>query len=292
MKVLIVEDDSASRNYLKDTMEAKGHETRTAENGALGLEQYQQFAPNLVISDIQMPTMTGLELLAAIRKDAAQKTIVIITTAYGSEEYAMQALSLGADNYLKKPVRHAELLPLLRKYDELLKDRTFRREMHELFMRREFTMKFDNSIDRLPQIVDLLVQETGDKFGEQERLGIRLGMFELLVNAIEHGNLAITSSEKAAALDSASLPLLYEQRQQDPTLANRKVTVDFILNQSGCEWTISDEGDGFDWQTAQNSVGSMNLLETHGRGIFITRFQFDELEYLGKGNIVRVKKHV
>lgn len=291
MKVLIVEDDAALQNYLKDTMEMEGYETRIAGNGSLGFQIYKKFKPDLVISDIQMPEMNGLELLETIRREQTD-SIVIIITAYGSEEYAMQALRLGANNYLKKPVRHTDLLPLLRKYRSIIENRTIGREIIGMIIRRELTMKFDNRIDLIPKIVNHLVLETGDIFVEQEHLGISLGLFELLINAVEHGNLEITYEEKKAALESGTLLSLYTKRQSAPALEERKVTVDFRLDHSGCEWMISDEGKGFDWKSVQNPVDQANLLQLHGRGIFITRFQFDELEYSGKGNVVRAKKLV
>ena len=69
-----------------------------------------------------------------------------------------------------------------------------------------------------------------------------------------------------------------------------KVTVDFTMDAEACEWVISDEGDGFDWRSVQNPIEDEDLFKAHGRGIFLARFQFDELEYLGNGNTVRVNK--
>ena len=67
MKVMIVEDDPASRNYIKDTVEAEGHQTVGAEKGEIGLEVFKEHLPDLVLSDIQMPVVNGLEMLEAMR---------------------------------------------------------------------------------------------------------------------------------------------------------------------------------------------------------------------------------
>ena len=289
MKILIVEDDRASQTYLNDTIEAEGHEVNTAENGQAGLIVFDQFKPDLILSDIRMPVMDGLEMLEEIRHQH-KDTIIVMITAYGSEEFAIKSLRLGANNYLKKPVRHSDLLPLIRKYNEIIENRTTGHEIHGMVVRKEFTMTFDNNLERLPKIVDHLVLETRDLFEEDERMGIHLGLTELLMNAVEHGNLGITYDDKSHAMESETLYDLYEERQSDPVLAKRKVTVEFAQNATRCEWMISDEGKGFDWQSLKNPLENVNVLETHGRGIFITRFQFDELEHIGKGNVVRIKK--
>jgi len=286
VKVLIVEDDPASRKYLKDTVEAEGHEVKTAENGQTGLNIFKQFKPDLVLSDIQMPVVDGLELLEAIRLQNSD-SIVVIMTAFGSEEYAMQAMRLGANNYLKKPTRHAELLPILKKYGSLIEARTYENEVLGMIVEKNYTMKFDNRFEIIPNIVDRLVLETGGILPKDKRFGVGLGLLELLTNAVEHGNLEIGYEEKSAALETDTLESLYKQRQADPLFAQRKVTVAFKMDGKSCEWLITDKGKGFDWKTVMDLFDESKLLEAHGRGIFITKFYFDELIFNDAGNAVR-----
>ena len=119
MRVLIVEDDPASRELMGDMIKLEGHDLRTAEEGYQALSLFKEFKPHLVFSDIQMPKMDGLELLQRIR-DISPKTIVVMMTAFGCEEYALKALRLHANNYLNKPIRHDDILPLLQKYSALV----------------------------------------------------------------------------------------------------------------------------------------------------------------------------
>lgn len=286
MKVLIVDDDSASRNYLKDSIEAEGHEVKTAENGEIGLKIFKEQLPDLVLSDIQMPVVGGLELLEAIRL-LDTNSIVIMATAYGSEEYAMRALGLGANNYMKKPIRHAELLPLVRKYNSVIESRTVEHEILGSIIEKNFIMQFDSRFELIPQMVEHLIRETGNTIPLAKRFGVGLGLLELLNNAIEHGNLEIGYDQKSDALKTDSLASLYKKRQADPLLAGRKVTVAFKMDSKLCEWLITDEGKGFDWKAVQDSFNESKLLEEHGRGIFITKFYFDELIYNDAGNSVR-----
>jgi len=122
VKVLIVEDDKSSRLYLENLLELNNYDYRSASNGIEGLNLFEEYCPDVVITDIQMPIMDGLEMLEAIR-DRKSNSIVIITTAFGSENYAIQALHLGANNYLKKPVAGIDLIPLLRKYRTILESK-------------------------------------------------------------------------------------------------------------------------------------------------------------------------
>jgi YesN/AraC family two-component response regulator len=291
VKVLIVEDDKSSRLYLENLLELNNYEFRSAGNGIEGLNIYEEFQPEIVITDIQMPLMDGLEMVEAIR-DRQSDTIIIITTAYGSENYAIQALHLGANNYLKKPIAGMDLLPLLRKYKNILdgKYRTYG-ELPGTILYRKFAMQFKTDLNAVPSIVDRLLIESACNFENNERINIELGLVELITNAFEHGNLEINFEEKINAMNENRLEELYENRLANPKFQNRMIEVDYVSDCDGCQWTIRDEGKGFNWRTLPNPTEEENILELGGRGIFITGFLFDELEYSGNGNIVRVKKY-
>ncbi len=290
MKILIVEDDLASREYLKNAIEIEGHEYRAAENGKEGLEFFTEFKPDLVLCDIQMPVMDGLELLEAIRTKKAN-SIFIMITAFSTEDYAVKAFHLGANNYLKKPVRQADLLELLQKYDAIIKNRkAIIPKVPGTLLHREFVLEFPTHTDMIPKVVDYLIQETGNIFSSDERISIELGLVELLTNSLEHGNLEISFQEKSQALQDAKLEQLYEDRLNDPTFFGRKISVQFRMNRKECEWLITDEGKGFDWKSLQSDIQEERLFDLNGRGVFICQFLFDEIDYLGNGNQVRIKK--
>ena len=69
------------------------------------------------------------------------------------------------------------------------------------------------------------------------------------------------------------------------------IAIEFCVDKTGFQWIISDEGKGFNWNTLPDPTDEKNILELNGRGVYITKFLFDELEYSGNGNIVRVKKY-
>lgn len=289
MKILILEDDHASRTYLSSLLTLNNYECKAAQNGEEGLVMFDEFRPDIVLSDIQMPKMSGLEFLKTIRRDNSD-AIVIMVTAYGSEDYAIKAFREGANNYLKKPIYEEELLILLAKYKPIISQKNLKESIPSLVMQRSLTMKFESEVGLVPRVVDFLIAETGTMFTKDELINIELGLVELMVNAIEHGNLNISYEEKSKALETNMLTELYDERKQDDAYKDRRVTVLYNQNQESCEWMISDEGNGFDYHDLPDPTSSDNLLDMNGRGIFISKFMFDSLEYLGKGNMVRIRK--
>jgi YesN/AraC family two-component response regulator len=289
MKILIVEDDFGSREFLLNLIKLEGYEVRQAVNGEEGLKMYYEYRPNLIISDIQMPKMDGLEMLSRLRNDK-QDVIFIITTAFGSEDYAIEALRLGANNYLKKPIDRKSLVGLIKKYQAVIESHLLAQKAEGKIIEKNLKIEFDTNFEHVQVIVSQLISEISLKFNDSEKTNIELGLDELIANSIEHGNLEISFEEKVQASDSNSLVQLYAKRMQDPKIANRKIMVEFNQQLNYCEWLITDEGKGFDWRAIPDPTQGAQLMELNGRGIFITNFLFDELEYMGRGNMVRIKK--
>ncbi|MCE9599595.1 MAG: response regulator [Spirochaetia bacterium] len=117
----------------------------------------------------------------------------------------------------------------------------------------------------------------------------RLGLHELFVNAVEHGNLAITHEEKSRLLNDGSLPREILRRLSDPAFSSRIATVHVICNEEGLTFVIRDQGAGFD-HTRFLSLSAERAFSQHGRGIAIARdLCFDSLEYKAPGNEVSAK---
>jgi DNA-binding response OmpR family regulator len=105
MKILIVDDDKTTRKLLGLYLKSKGFEVLQAENGLDGLEKLGSENVNLIISDLNMPYMDGIEFVKAVRADAQQShlPILMITTEMDTEERD-RAFTAGVNGYLTKPV--------------------------------------------------------------------------------------------------------------------------------------------------------------------------------------------
>lgn len=112
-KVLIVEDEPNARTGLAELIASWGYRTSTASDGIEGLERVEQWSPSIVVTDMKMPRMDGLELLGRITDTTSSSIAVVVLTAQGSIESAVDAMRLGAYDYIQKPVDPLRLRTIL-----------------------------------------------------------------------------------------------------------------------------------------------------------------------------------
>jgi len=124
LKVLYVEDDEFAREEIADFLEFEVGELKTAENGEDGLEIFKTFKPDIVITDINMPKMNGLEMSKEIKK-ISPNIPIIVTSAYSDSDYIIKAIEIGISRYVLKPIDVDELLTMVKQSArELLFDNT------------------------------------------------------------------------------------------------------------------------------------------------------------------------
>lgn len=109
--ILVIEDDSDSRNLFLAVLEARGFDGIAAENGAAGIQQAQKYLPDLIICDIMMPDMDGYDVLNVLRQDPLTAIIPFIFLAGSHEKGGLRkGMELGADDYITKPSTIEEIL--------------------------------------------------------------------------------------------------------------------------------------------------------------------------------------
>ena len=111
-KVLIVEDEENERTGLAELVSAWGYRTDTARDGVEGLEKITTWGPGIVITDMKMPRMSGIELLERVAAQP-QPVAVVLLTAQGNIEIAVDAMKSGAYDFIQKPVDPARLKAIL-----------------------------------------------------------------------------------------------------------------------------------------------------------------------------------
>jgi len=289
MKVLVVEDDYSSRELLRICIEKEGYQCQTANDGLDGFNLFKKYCPDLIISDVRMPNMDGIELLESIRK-ISKDVIIVFITGHGNEELALQALQLGANNYIKKPIDITEIKTLTNRYYDVIRSKAIQSNIVDLIKHREMEIEITSDMNLVQSLANYLSKKTGNFFDSKERMRIELGINELLINAIEHGNWDISYEEKNEALLKNRIADLYKTRQEHPDNVDKKVVVKYKQSEKFCEWIITDDGNGFDWKIVPDPTKT-DLTRINGRGILLSRLQFDEMEYLGNGNSVRIKKY-
>ncbi|NIM52155.1 MAG: response regulator [Gemmatimonadales bacterium] len=125
-KVLFIDDDPDVLRSLGDYFEQQGHEVHRAPSGKEGIALWDRVQPEVTVLDLYMPEMNGLEVLEVLRR---KRAMVIMLTAYGDIESAVEAMRLGAENFLTKPI---DMLHLSQAIEKAAEKTTLRREVIEL----------------------------------------------------------------------------------------------------------------------------------------------------------------
>ena len=116
--ILLIDDDPSLRRVTEYNLTAKGFNVVTAASGEQGLERFETFTPDLVVTDVKLGDMNGLDILAKIKKNAPDIPVIVMT-AFGSIEMAVQAMNKGAFNFITKPFDRDTLISSCKKALEL-----------------------------------------------------------------------------------------------------------------------------------------------------------------------------
>jgi DNA-binding NtrC family response regulator len=152
--ILVVEDDAAMRELLQDTLAEEGFAVEAAAGGYAGIERVRKGGIDLVVTDVRMPDLDGLDMLREIRSPGADTNPphVIVITAFGSIDTAIKAVRLGAHDYITKPFNMEALVLAV---DKALEERGLRSEVARLQKEVERPYRFDNLIGRSPQMQEV-----------------------------------------------------------------------------------------------------------------------------------------
>jgi len=285
---LIVDDNPTITRLIELQLTKAGFRCDTASNGEEALQKISKTDFDLVISDISMPGMTGLELLKAIKQKKPQLQVLIVT-GHATIDNAVEALRLGAINFITKPIKFNEVFETINKILDLnyRKKAIITASKYFLYESRHFAIP-----TRELYVSDLATYLTEPL--EQISLvdptciiSVTMAIYEALVNAVEHGNLELDSAVKYAnSAGMAAFKNLKEERLKDPRFASRKVTIKSIIDASIARYTITDEGSGFDYAALVDPTTESHIDQTYGRGIFLIRQIFDEVRFNSSGNSI------
>lgn len=294
MKILVADDQKSILMLLQDVLEEQGYEVLTASDGIAALELYREHRPAFTLTDISMPGLSGLELLRQIKALSPEAAVMLMTGA-GSETFAIEALRGGAVNYFHKPVDLNELTSTLSRYATLASGYDYENTAPQFLVGEKLQLALRNDVNQVNHAVQLIINHARAIFPLSEIFTLRFGLYEMIVNAIEHGNLGITYEEKSKALEANRLSELMEQRKREPERINHRVMITCELDPEGLRCTIRDQGQGFKHNVYSDIEDPASLFEQigtslHGRGIVLTRLQFDEMTFNDLGNEVCIVK--
>ena len=291
--VLVVDDSAVDRRLVAGLLKQVNLQVELAENGKEALACVRSMPVDLIVTDLQMPELDGLGLVRHIRDHGPYMPVILIT-AHGSEDLAIEALHAGAASYVPKSELAQSLAQVV---DEVLaltrEDRNYDR-LNKCQTRAEFTFLLENDTALVDPIVEL-VQQVITSLGLCDTTGkLRTGMAlqQALTNAIVHGNLELTTEQvlesREAMVTGRGTGLLAERKSELP-YRDRRVFVDVRINREEARFVVRDEGRGFDASQFRQDGGSDAELK-RGRGIRLMRMFMDELTYGEQGNEVTMVK--
>jgi len=292
--ILIVDDEKIIRELLVTMLqEAGNYRLLTANNGKEALEVCQQEKEiDLVFTDLRMPVMGGMELLAELRQQRPDLPVVILT-GYGRREDVIESLRLGASNFLLKPQEVDMVYTVASKILRMRFRKKLEQQIFDFFVEDHLTYTLPNDLQYTLPLIDLLTDKI-DRIGicnEAELTNVRFALDEALVNAVVHGNLEIESSIKGVSLEQMlEFNKIVKERSEIEPFINRKVIITRHLKRDCVFFTIEDQGKGFNWRSLPDSLDEMELLSSHGRGLFLIRAFMSHVEFNDKGNRITLIK--
>jgi CheY-like chemotaxis protein len=287
-QILLVEDDRTNRIVMATYLREAGYVVDEAEDGKLAWEQLKKCKDYaLVITDRLMPNMDGLKLAEHMKANRELRHVpILMQTGSDKPEAVAEGIAAGVYYYLTKPYKKEALLRLVkagiseRRQHEWFEQRARRqKEALGTFVKGEFQI-------RTPEEAQNISFLLGNLFPNPV-LAVS-GLYELMLNAIEHGNLGIGFEEKAKLLAASEWEKEIANRLKSPAYADKKVTVRYAQIENRVQVIIQDEGPGFDWRPYLE-IEPSRATQSNGRGIAKANLlSFDRLAFKENGNQVEV----
>jgi CheY-like chemotaxis protein len=295
--VLVVDDSAVDRRLAGGILEKMSAvSVDYATNGAEALTKIERSPPDVVITDLQMPEMDGLELTGAIR-DSFPLVPVILMTAHGSEEIAVAALARGAASYVPKAKLAQELPETVESVLAVSKADRHNERLGDCLYRtaNEFVLDNDSAlvfplVDHCQRLVTKmkLCDETG-------RIRVGIALEEALLNALYHGNLELSADElrdarSAMVSNGKSNGNMLEERRRKSPYCDRRIHFQVSVSNDEAQFVIRDEGPGFNPANVPDPTDPANLERESGRGLLLMRSFMDDVTYSPTGNQVTLVK--
>ncbi len=284
--LLIVDDELLNLEIIQEFLEAGPYRMQTAAHGAIAWDMLNnsEIPFDLVILDRMMPVMDGMELLRRMKADPRFAEIpVIMQTAASSSEQIREGMAAGCYYYLTKPYKSTALIGIVhavleeQRAKRLLKEETRIPPDPPAISNAEYEF---TTLEQAHKLSLMLAAEC------PEPPLAAMGLIELLINAVEHGNLGISYAEKTRLKQEDGWQSEVERRLLLPEYRNRKATVLYNRNDEEVVFTITDEGAGFD-ASHYLEFDPERAFDPNGRGIAMAgKLAFSRIEYRGCGNQV------
>lgn len=294
-RILVVDDEALILNMLNDYFSSLSYQVIKASNAeeAMSILNNERDI-SLIITDIDLPGISGIELLKITRETFPEIPVIIIT-GLKTLDFAISAIKHGAHDYITKPF---ELGDVRKVVEKVLRYRQRSKRKERIFKyASSMNVNFDVPTKNIDAgvVADYLARFLlNSGFCDKDEFHqCYVAFMETLINAIEHGNLEMPSSIKGNDFEQITrFEEMREQRLKDPVYNERMVRIAFMYNPQCFSLTIADEGPGFDWQNYTSGTNKSYQVNTaaYGRGFMLINHIIDEIYFNEKGNSITLVK--
>ncbi len=289
--VLIVDDSSVEQRLAGGLLSAwPDFRVQYADDGNEAMKCIAASPPDVVVTDLVMPEMDGLELVRAIRRSFPQIPVILMT-AYGNEAVAAEALRQGAVSYVPKSQRAATLVQTVRQVLERAEAAHGRQRLSMYLNRIECCYVLDNDPSILKPLLDM-VENTLASVGLTDEVGqVRVGVAleEALLNALYHGNLSVNEASYAQARQTGRADTLAASLSKEPPYCHRSITFKMCIGKEGAQFVIRDEGSGCRAVVLNAGHDGGEIFDQgRHRGMALMRHLMDDVRYNDAGNEVKL----
>jgi CheY-like chemotaxis protein len=261
-----------------------------AADGQKALLQATETLQDLVVTDLHMPEMDGLQLVEEL-KSRFPDLPVILMTGFGNEQIAVEALRKGAASYVPKKHLKTELSRTVGDLLMMARGRRKRQRMLGCITRSETQFVLENDTSLAEPLIGF-VQETlvrSNLFDESAAMHFAVALHESITNAINHGNLEV-SSDLRQQDERIFEEAVRARRREEPYSRRRVHVLVSIAPDDGARIVIRDEGPGFDVAKVLDPTEDVNLDRIGGRGLLLIRTFMDEVQHNASGNEITLVK--
>ncbi len=288
-RILVVDDDRTQAEEFEVLLRNAGCEVTLAGNGREAMEILRHGKPDIILTDLDMPEMDGLELVRAIRREYPALPVILMT-AKGSENVAMKALHHGAASYVRKRTLARAVVRTVGSVPAVARAIPQPEQVLDCLTDDRLSIVLDNDPAQVPAVLGLLelVASHLHPCDRSDRIRGGMALHEVLLNAIQHGNLELDSDLRQK--DEQIFRDLGEKRRKQQPYRDRQVRVWATLSRTEAVYVVGDEGPGFDPATVPDPADPANLERIGGRGLMLIRAFMDEVEDNRKGKRITLRK--
>lgn len=292
--ILVVDDSEVDRRVVAALLE-KNHKwiVETANDGESALGMMETVSPDIVITDMMMPIMNGMELVCSV-KAAYPHVPIVLMTGQGNETLAVEALKNGAASYIPKSALSEYLTDTV----EQLLQMTDLAQSQDRLLSHMSRSQFQFNLTTEPKLIPSLVRFVGEsmanhEFGDEAiRRHASVAIQESLINAMFHGNLELSSAQVQAArrdLHTGEFSKLVQQRSQEKPFDKREILVLVDIRPTMAQFIVRDEGRGFNVKQLP-AVDDLDNISSPkvGRGLTLIGQLMDRIEFNSSGTEIRM----